>query len=105
MSTKITAAKAKEYIDNYRQGLPAGAIKSGWASRDFIDSLLTLAATENLDGIRVYLAKYTENDSLGRFAKGDVTMILVPTVGEEDIDEYHDYMKICPPHCAADIGD
>lgn len=104
MSTKISATKAKEYINNYRQGLPAGSLRSAWLNRDFIHAVIALSTEKNLDGVRVYLAKYTESDPQQRFAEGDVTVILVPTENEEDLDEYHDYAKICPPHCDHDAG-
>jgi len=104
-STKITATKAKEYINNYRQGLPAGSLRSAWLNRDFIDAVIALSSTETLDGVRVYLAKYTEDDPQEQFAAGDVTVILVPTAGGSDVDAYYDYSKICPPHCDDDEGD
>ena len=105
MSTQISAAKAKEYINNYRQGLPAGSLRSAWLNRDFIDAVIALSSTHSLDGVRVYMAKYTEDDAQDRFNEGEVTVILVPTEGGEDVDAYYDYSKICPPHCDGDAGD
>lgn len=105
MSTQISAAKAKEYIDNYRQGLPPGSLRSAWLNRDFIDAVIALSATHNLDGVRVYMARYTENDQQNRFSEGENTVIIVPTEEGEDVDAYYDYSKICPPHCDGDIGD
>lgn len=104
-STQITAAKAKEYINNYRVGLPVGSLKSAWLNRDFIDAIIALSSTEDLDGVRIYLGKHTEDDLEERFANGDITVILVPTVDGNDLDAYYDYSKICPPHCDADEGD
>ncbi len=104
-TTQITAAKAKEYINNYRDGLPSGSLRSAWLNRDFIDAVIALSSTETLDGVRVYLGKYTEDDPQEQFAEGDVTVILVPTANGSDVDAYYDYSKICPPHCAGDEGD
>jgi hypothetical protein len=104
-STQIPAAKAKEYIEYYEQGLPPGAMRSGWLNKDIIDAIVELSKTHKLDGLRVYLAKYTEDDSKGRFKKDEDTMIVVPTedgfVGaKKDVeDAYFDYTFICPPHC------
>lgn len=111
MSSKISAAKAKQYINNYRQGLPAGSLKSAWLDRDFIDAILALEQTHQLDGVRVYLARYSEDDPQGRFSDGTDTIIIVPTQsgfadGGSDIqDAYYDYSRICPPYCNHDEGD
>lgn len=105
MSAQISAAKAKEYIKNYSQNLPAGALKSAWIDRSFIDAILALETTHQLDGVRVYLAKYNEDDAEGRFSMGTETIIIVPTVNgiaEEspDVeDAYYDYARLCPPYC------
>lgn len=102
-TTQIPVAKAKEYINNYRQTLPVGSLRSAWLNRDFIDAVIALSATQALDGVRMYLGKYTENGP--QAVAGDVTVILVPTVNGEDLDAYYDYSRICPPHCDGDVGD
>ncbi|MCP9749673.1 hypothetical protein [Ferruginibacter sp. HRS2-29] len=106
MSSKISADKAKVYINNYRQGLPPGALKSAWLDRDFIDAILALEQTHQLDGVRVYMARYSEDDPQGRFSANTDTVIIVPTEAETDIeDAYFNYSKICPPYCNHDVGD
>jgi hypothetical protein len=105
MSTQITKAKAMEYVNHYRDGLPSGSLRSAWLNRDFIDAIITLDGTATLDGVRVYLGKYTERGQDPEFNEGDVTVILVPTENGDDLDAYHDYSKICPPHCDGDEGD
>lgn len=111
MSSKISAAKAKEYINNYRQGLSSGSLRSAWINRDFIDAIIALDPTRQLDGVRVYLAKYTEDDTEGRFTAGSETIIIVPTEsgtgddGHDIDDEYYDYSRVCPPYCDNDEGD
>ena len=110
MSAHISTEKAKEYISNYRQGLPAGSLRSAWIGRSFIDAILALNETHQLDGVRVYLAKYTENDSEGRFTAGSETVIIVPTEsgfadpGHDVEDSYYDYSRVCPPYCSNDEG-
>lgn len=110
MSSQISALKAKEYINNYRQGLPAGALRSAWIDKSFIDAIIDLNSTEQLDGVRVYLAKYTENDADGRFSEGSETVIIVPTAsdagdtGRDIEDAYYDYSRVCPPYCNQDEG-
>ena len=109
MSTNISKTTALEYINNYRNGLPPGSMKSAWLNRDFIDAILTLSSTHQLSGVRVYLAKYTEDDPDGLFVKDKDTVILVPTEngpdGDKDVDSaYYDYSQICPPHCPTDEG-
>lgn len=104
-TTHIPAAKAKEYIRNYETGLPPGAMRSGWLNSDIIKAIVELSKTKELDGLRVYLAKYTEDDADGQFKKNDETFIVVPTekgfAGTRlDVqDAYYDYTQICPPHC------
>lgn len=111
MSAQISAVKAKEYIQNYRQGLPAGSLKSVWVDKSFIEAILSLNETHKLDGLRIYLAKYSEDDENGRFFAETDTMIIVPTEngttgGEKDIESaYYDYDRLCPPHCDNDEGD
>lgn len=111
MSSQISAVKAKEYINNYRQGLPPGALRSAWIDKSFIDAVISLNSTTQLDGVRVYLAKYTEDDAEGRFSEGSDTVIIVPTESEggdpgHDIeDAYYDYSRVCPPYCNNDEGD
>jgi hypothetical protein len=109
--TNITAEKAKEYIDNYRIGLPAGSLKSCWLNRDIIDAIIELDNTSPLNGLRVYLAKYTEDLQDGKFLAGAVTLIAVPTVlgivpdtGIDVATDYYDYSSPCPPHCDGDAG-
>lgn len=110
MSSQISAAKAKEYINNYRQGLAPGSLRSAWIDRSFIDAILNLAGSKPLDGVRVYLAKYTENDAQGRFSEGSETVIIVPTEtveedeGHDVEDAYYDYSRVCPPYCKNDEG-
>ncbi len=110
MSSQISAVKAKEYIGNYRQGLPAGSLRSAWLDRDFIDAILALESTHQLDGIRVYLAKYSEDDPDERFSADTDTIIVVPTQGGvtrggNDIESaYYDYSRVCPPYCDGDEG-
>jgi hypothetical protein len=111
MSSKIPAAKAKAYINYYRAGLPAGSLKSAWFSRDFIDEIIALNATHVLDGVRVYLARYNEDDPLGRFSEDTDTIIVVPTQagtagdGNDIQDAYINYSRVCPPYCDEDEGD
>lgn len=110
MSAQISAAKAKEYIQNYRKGLPDGSLKSVFVDKSFIEAILSLDETHQLDGVRIYLAKYSEDDEKGRFVVDTETMIIVPTesgiVGaERDIDSaYYDYNHLCPPYCDNDEG-
>jgi len=112
MSSQISAAKAKEYINNYREGLPAGSMRSAWIDRSFIDAIFSLSETHRLNGVRIYLARYTENISHGVFSAGEDgdTMIIVPTEGDnpdsgQDVEDgYYDYAHICPPHCDGDAG-
>lgn len=110
MSANISAAKAKEYINNYRDGLPAGVMRSAWIDRSFIDAILALNDTHQLDGVRIYLARYTETDQDGRFSEGGDTMIIVPTQsgfgepGHDIEDSYYDYARVCPPYCSHDEG-
>ena len=111
MSSKISAVKAKEYINNYRKNLPAGAMRSAWIDRSFIDAIIELEGTKQLDGVRVYLAKYNEDDGEGRFSEGNDTIIIVPTedlsgdAGHDVEEDYFDYSRICPPYCRNDRGD
>lgn len=113
MSSQISAAKAKEYINHYRQDLPQGSLRSAWIDKSFIDAIIALSSTHPLDGIRVYLARYTENVSQGSFSavEGSETVIVVATQsdttgGGNDIeDAYYDYAHVCPPHCDGDAGD
>lgn len=112
MSSQIPAIKAKEYINNYRQDLPPGALRSAWIDKSFIDAIITLSSTHQLDGVRVYMAKYTENANQAGFsaAAGDDTVIVVPTENgftgaKKDVEEaYYDYAQVCPPHCDDDPG-
>ena len=111
MSSQISAVKAKEYINNYRQGLPAGSLRSAWIDRSFIDVILSLESTRPLDGVRVYLAKYTEDDANSSFTEGTETVIIVATEnvdadpGHDIEDAYYDYSRVCPPYCSNDEGD
>jgi hypothetical protein len=109
--TNISAVKAKEYIDNYRLGLPAGSLRSCWLNRDIIDAIIELENTAPLNGLRVYLAKYTEDLLDGKFKEGDITLIAVPTVlgivpgtGIDVATAFYDYSSPCPPHCDGDGG-
>ena len=109
MSAQISSAKAKKLINNYRQGLPPGSLRSAWIDKSFIDAVIALSATHQLNGVRVYLAKYTEAENHDGFsaAAGDDTIIIVPTengiTGPEDVDAaYYDYAHVCPPHCDGD---
>ena len=112
MSSQIPAVKAKEYIANYRQDLPPGSLRSAWIDKSFIDAIIALSATHQLNGVRVYMAKYTEDVSQTGFsaAAGDDTVIVVPTEtgfagGSKDIEgAYYDYAQVCPPHCDDDPG-
>jgi hypothetical protein len=104
-NSKISAAKAKEIIHHYRDGLPPGSLRSAWINRDFIDAILSLSSTEVLDGVRIYLGRHTESNPAQGVTAGDMTLILVPTVNGTDLDAYYDYTKICPPHCDGDEGD
>jgi hypothetical protein len=110
MSSPISVTKAKAYIDHYRDGLAPGALRSAWIGRSFIDAILALEDTHQLDGVRVYLAKYNENDPDGRFSADNDTIIIVPTEGGiagtgRDIESaYHDYSRLCPPYCDGDEG-
>ena len=110
MSSQISATKAREYINNYRQGLPAGSLRSAWIDRSFIDAILALANTHPLDGVRIYLARYTEDDVNDRFSEGTETVIIVATEnadadpGHDIEDAYYDYSRVCPPYCSNDEG-
>ena len=110
MSTQIPAAKAWEFINNYRRNLPAGSLKSAWLNRDIIDACIALNETNQLDGIRVYPAKYSEDDPGGKYSKDADTIILVLTENSlanegKNIDTaFFDYSQICPPHCPQDGG-
>lgn len=105
MSTKLPAAKALEFIDYYQLNLPAGSLKSALLNRDIIDAIIALNATHQLDGLRVYLARYSENDTGGRYTKDVDTIIVVPTEetqsaeGQDIETEYHNYARLCPPYC------
>ncbi len=109
MSTVISAAKAKEYILNYRKDLPPGEMRSAWVNRDIIDAIIGLSSTNALDGIRIYLARYTEDDPGARFVKDTDTVIFVPTEENASGDAkdiktaYFNYTRICPPVCKDDI--
>ncbi|MGC4102479.1 hypothetical protein [Ferruginibacter sp.] len=113
MSAQISAAKAKEYINNYRKGLPPGSLRSAWIDRSFIDAVLALDRSGALDGVRIYLARFTEDVSQGSFSAvaGSDTIIIVPTQPGSDgtstdvQDAYYDYAHVCPPHCDGDEGD
>ena len=110
-SSNISAQKAKEYINYYRHGLPAASLKSVLLNNEFIDRVIALSQTRQLNGVRIYLAKYSEDDQLKGVQKDDVTMIIVPTEegilpGAKDIeDAYYNYGQLCPPHCKDDEGD
>ena len=80
-------------------------MKSALLNKDIIDAIVSLNATHQLDGLRVYMARYSENDPGGRYAKDVDTIIVVPTQETEsssgkDIEtEYHNYSRLCPPYC------
>ena len=109
-SSQISAEKAKEYINNYRDGLAPGALRSVLLNSEFIERVIELSATRQLNGVRIYLAKYTETDVTKDVTEGDVTMIIVPTEsgvvpGAKDVeDAYYNYGQLCPPHCKDDEG-
>ena len=64
-----------------------------------------------MDGVGVYLARYTEDDTEQRFSEGVETGIIDPTAnaageGEHDFeDAYYDYSRVCMPYCSKDEGD
>ena len=96
MDSQISYAEALEMINRYRDGLPKDSLKSVWLNHEVVDMI---RSNQEVTGIRVYLAKQTDNA---------VTTILAPTSeNSESINTdlgYFDYGIPCPTGCEGSIG-
>ena len=101
----IPREKAFEYIDNYKNNSPVGALESVWLDSELIDFIISMKQTP-INGLRVYMARYTEDDTQGKYRKDENTVIVVPTIkgivperGIDMEDGYFNYGHPCPPEC------
>jgi hypothetical protein len=85
------------------QGMNAHMFKSVWLNRAVLSYVRTHL---NLNGMRVYIAKYRDDDAHN---PGKLTVILSPTkkptalTGDGDDTEYFNYGNLCPTRCPDEV--
>ncbi len=102
----ISQSTALEYINEYRAGINCEDLRSVKLGSEVIKAILDNASsqtTEQYDGIRVYLAKYTETVADTPAVKGNMTCIVALTISDVD-SIYFDYGNPCPMDCTNSIG-
>ncbi|MBS1771444.1 MAG: hypothetical protein JST82_01200 [Bacteroidetes bacterium] len=102
----IPATDAIQFVTYYQAGIGPNDLKSVWLDREIIDFICNNAQDLDIDGVRLYLAKYKAG--VGSVAGGTtfepnkqtIIVALTKAVGtkHEDI-AYFDYANPCPPNC------